>query len=165
MREEEARAVFDALAGVLRQFQLEWVVDQVRQEIATGKAAELVPRQGGSFDIIEVDVASPPSRTRGADPTTVPYTANEQVEVLTAAVSRAVIDAEAVERSVKEFFIEESESSPSVAPVLEFIPEVADSGEPTVRLTLTDLPDRSAATERLAELLGQLTSLVNDDNT
>jgi hypothetical protein len=115
MTDADARDYFKAIADMLRDLQVEWVLTQVMDEVKEGKTK---PKH--------ISVTSEPSSgTKGSRTkflSTQPYTTKEQLELLIVAIERAVVATTAIQAAFFELvgqgptavrFVEETEQEPA----------------------------------------------------
>ena len=110
MNEVELTEIFEALATVLRGADLGWIVDQVDEQIQSGRQVVKDLRRGFPDEVEFLQVTS--RSTSGTLIGTNPYTVREQANLLIGAVRVAFRDCAALEREVGDFIYREVHPQP-----------------------------------------------------
>lgn len=156
MEAEESRMFFGNLVDMLYQQNLGWVVEQVNEQIATGKTqskkvrayreardrAQLPMRLGGEVELAE----------------TVPYTPQEQLLILVSAIEQAVSNIANMEDRVIATFEKVSGRQTDIR--IAFVG--ADEDNERHSVTMQDTDRRTSANIVLRHALRELRGRIND---
>lgn len=158
MSDSEALRFYEAISARARELQLDWIVNQVEEQIALGsvtqKSLSVDERELFSAEP-EILPARPPrrKRTRATFLVSRPYTAQERLELLVDGLLIGVVQVNQILGAVGDFAASEIDS------LVEFAPEAEVKS--VMRLDARD--DRVAeASERLAALLNELKREIAD---
>ena len=154
LSDEDARQVYDTLAKSARDIRLDWIVDQVEEQIALGSVdvkSLAVSERDLFFDEGEIFTATPQSRkrTKGTFAVSRPYSSQEKLELLIESLLIGVVELNQVEDELVTFAVSELESS-----TIEFAPEAEVKS--TFRLDTSGHSFRRSASEKLTRLLNEL---------
>jgi hypothetical protein len=128
MNDEEAREYRISIANALRSDGFDWVVNEVQSVITAGqlidKEVEEITLPRTSFDASDADESElRRSRRRATRSSTIPFSEQEQLEILSTAIERAVPDRAEIQEATFETIIEFD--------VIHFVPETGDIEEPS----------------------------------
>jgi hypothetical protein len=149
MTDAEIREVFEQLARMLRDRQMGWVVDQVRDDIRAGVTTVRAEPIQDSSTARKLKVSADSL-------TSVQYSALQELELLIAAMRRAVIDAARMEQEVVQLLASEDNRGDIPSPDVVFVGEPPDSSERTIASPESLTPRRLAAVQRLSSSLDSL---------
>lgn len=141
---------------MLQERGLGWVVEDVRAAIRAGRTT---PRQEPIQDI------STARRLKASTDslTTISFTAEEELQLLTDAVRRVVVDTGRMEGAVANRFDDEAEEVGIASADLIFVSDDPNQREPVLIIPSNLTPERLAAVERLDQALSDLHDDVSAD--
>lgn len=149
MNDAETRDVFNQLAAMLRELGLGWVVEQVQDAI---RAGQTTPRE----EPIQDSFSRRKLKVSADSLTSVPFTAEQELQLLVRAIRHAVVDAGRMEQAIVTEFAVEAEVAGVVNADVIFVSDQPDVPDLVVASAQDLTPDRLAAIEALPALLDAL---------
>lgn len=149
MNDAEIRDAFNQLAEMLRGLGLDWVVEQVQEAI---RAGHTTPRE----EPIQESLSRRKLKVSADSLTSLPFTAEQELQLLAVAIRHAVVDAGRMEQAVVTEFAAEAEVAGVANADIVFVSDRPDIPDTVVASARDLTADRLAAIEALPGLLDAL---------
>lgn len=149
MNAAEIRDAFNQLAEMLRRHGLGWVVEQVQEAI---RAGQITPRE----EPIQDSLSRRKIKVSGDSLTSLPFTAEQELQLLAVAIRHAVVDVGRMEQAVVTEFADEAEVAGVANADIVFVSDRPGAPDIVVASARDLTADRLAAIEALPALLDAL---------
>ena len=152
MNERDCDTIYDTLITILSEHNLLWIIDQVEEQVRSGKTIER--------EIETLTEVRPHALESGTSilrkgpkarfPVTVPYESCERAQITIDAIQHALIDSITMEQDLVEFL----DRQPNEISQIEFYED--DSNQPRRFISRTAMAERAQGSAQLHKLLNQL---------
>lgn len=152
MNERDCDTIYDTLITILSEHNLLWIMDQVEEQVRSGKTIER--------EIETLTEVRPHALESGTSilrkgpkarfPVTVPFDPCERAQITIDAIQHALIDSFTMEQDLVEFL----DRQPNAIPQIEFYED--DSNQPRRLISRTAIAERTQSSAQLHKLLNEL---------